>query len=85
MRTAKSDDTAMHTVAAELEALLPELEYSRETHAQWRDCDQIHRDRNPSIGDSAFHDACVNTYDTRIATIKRAAAAMRALAAKNKY
>lgn len=72
---------ALKSLADDLEALLPELEFSRETHVLWRDCDQIHRDRNPSIGDAAFHEACVKDYDTRISTIKRAASAMREIAA----
>ena len=67
----------LEAFAAELDGLLPELEFARETHVQWRDCDQSWRDANPSIGDSAFHDGYVTIYDTRISTIKRAAAAMR--------
>ena len=42
-----------------LSALLPELEFSKETHRQWRDCEQIYRDQNPMIGDRAFHDTQV--------------------------
>ncbi len=60
------------SVVDRLKALLPELEYSRETHVQWRDCHQKYRDENPRIGDSAFHQGCVETYDERIAVIKEA-------------
>ena len=56
-----------------LKALLPGLEYSRETHVQWRDCDQRYRDENPSIGDAEFHQTCVDEYDERIRTINDAA------------
>jgi hypothetical protein len=59
-----------------LRALLPGLEFSRETHVQWRDCDQLWRDRNPSIGSSQFHDDCVKEYDERIATINDAIIAL---------
>lgn len=58
--------------ATGLEALLPGLEFSRETHVQWRDCDQSCRDKNPSIGDAAFHAGCVKEYDERINAIKAA-------------
>jgi hypothetical protein len=63
--------------AARLDALLPELEYSRETHVQWRDCDQKYRDTNPAIGSSEFHAQCVKHYDERIAAIKEAAQLLR--------
>lgn len=52
-----------------LSALLPELEFSKETHRQWRDCEQIYRDQNPMIGDPAFHDTQVELYEERIETI----------------
>ena len=61
-----------------LDALLPELEYSRETHVQWRDCPQHFRDRNPEIGDSDFHARAVADYDERIAAIKAASRELRA-------
>lgn len=67
-----------HKIAQRLSALLPELEYSRETHVQWRDCDQTHRDRNPKIGSSEFHAQCVTDYDERIAAIKEAVTALEA-------
>ena len=63
--------------AAGLEALLPGLEFSRETHVQWRDCDQSWRDKNPSIGDVKFHDECVREYDKRIKAIELAVDALR--------
>jgi len=66
--------------ADELEALLPDLEFSRTTHVQWRDCDQCWRDKNPSIGDAGFHDQCVRDYDLRISTIKKAVAVLRSAA-----
>lgn len=62
-----------------LAALLPGLEFSRQTHVEWRDCDQSWRDRNPSIGDSAFHDKCVKEYDERIASINEAIKALSAM------
>jgi len=65
------------TLAAELEALLPELEYSRQTHIEWRDCPQHCRDRNPEIGSAAFHADAVKQYDVRIETIRRAANHLR--------
>lgn len=55
-----------------LKKLLPELEFGRGTHIQWRDCPQIYREKNPDIGDIEFHQKCVDTYDERIATIKDA-------------
>lgn len=57
---------------ARLKNIIPELEYARETHVQWRDCHQKYRDENPSIGDSAFHKKYVEIYDERIAAIKEA-------------
>jgi hypothetical protein len=65
--------------ADRLEALLPELEYSRQTHVEWRDADDKFRLRNPAIGDSAFHASCIEDYDERIAAIKEAAALLRRL------
>jgi hypothetical protein len=65
--------------ADRLEALLPELEYSRQTHIEWRDCSQEYRDRNPQIGNAEFHDSCVKDYDERIAAITEAAALLRRL------
>ncbi|MGH8083909.1 MAG: hypothetical protein ACREPV_01355 [Lysobacter sp.] len=59
-----------------LRALLPELEFSRGTHVEWRDCDQKYRDQNPRIGDAAFHAQCVRDYDERIACIHEAIAAL---------
>lgn len=59
-------------VANRLQALLSELEYARQTHVEWRDCDQSYRDANPHIGDSAFHQNCVSIYDERIDAIKEA-------------
>ena len=53
-----------------LENLLPELNYAKETHRQWRDCDQEHRDKNPDIGDSDFHAKYVDIYDERISAIE---------------
>lgn len=70
-------------IAARLDALLPDLEYSRETHVQWRDCDQRYRDENPAIGDAEFHAKAVSWYDERIAAIKEAAAALSILALKS--
>lgn len=55
-----------------LRDLLPELEYARETHRQWRDCDQIHRDRNPQIGSAEFHAEIFEKYNERIAAINEA-------------
>lgn len=52
-----------------LEALLSDLEFSRETHRQWRDCDQSYRDQNPDIGDDQFHAQMMNVYDERISVI----------------
>lgn len=52
-----------------LKALLPNLEYSRETHVEWRDCHQKYRDENPRIGDAKFHQTCVDDYDERITAI----------------
>jgi len=66
--------------AEALEDLLPELEYARETHVQWRDCAQVFRDNNPQIGDSNFHAEMVVTYDKRISTIKEAATKLREVA-----
>lgn len=65
--------------AEELEGLLPELEYARETHVQWRDCQQKDRDANPDIGDADFHERMVRTYDVRIETIRKAASLLRRL------
>ena len=62
-----------------LEGLLPELQYSRETHVQWRDCDQSYRDRNPEIGEAEFHARAVQDYDNRICVIRDAIEHLRAL------
>lgn len=66
-----------YLISERLEALLPELEYSRETHVQWRDCEDKWRRANPQIGDKAFHAEMVRVYDERISTIKQAAEALR--------
>ena len=55
-----------------LKNLLPELNYAKETHRQWRDCDKKYRDKNPDIGDSEFHAKYVDIYDERISTIEEA-------------
>ena len=55
-----------------LENMLEGLEERRETHKQWRDCDQVYRDQNPSIGDSDFHAHCVEEYDEYIDTVQGA-------------
>ena len=55
-----------------LREMLPELEEGRETHRDWRDCDQVYRDRNPDIGDEHFHAQLVNLYDCRISMINAA-------------
>ena len=52
--------------------LLPDLEYSRQTHVIWRDCDQKYRDENPDIGDVDHHKQCIAEYDERITAIKEA-------------
>lgn len=67
---------------ADLLSLIPDLEYGKETHRQWRDCDQSRRDANPDIGDSAFHDSLVDIYNNRIATVKFAADQLSVLQAK---
>ena len=56
----------------ELTKLIPDMEHGRETHRQWRDCDQIHRDKEPSIGDKDFHTRLVTVYDNRIRVIQGA-------------
>lgn len=68
--------TVDHNIVDRLNALIPELEYSRETHIQWRDCDQRYRDENPDIGSAAFHDEQVKIYDERISAINEAIAAL---------
>lgn len=60
------------TIVDKLKNLLPELEYGRGTHVEWRDCDQRYRDENPSIGDKEFHNKLVKIYDNRISTVKEA-------------
>lgn len=32
-------DTELDALADELDGLLPELEFARQTHVEWRDCD----------------------------------------------
>jgi hypothetical protein len=64
-------------MADRLEKLLPELEYSRKTHVQWRDAPAHWHTENPDIGDPAYHASCIVDYDTRISTIKEAAALLR--------
>jgi len=59
-------------ICKNLESLIPELVYSQETHIVWRDCDQKHRDANPSIGDKDFHRDMVKTYQVRIDVIMSA-------------
>lgn len=59
-------------ICKELESLLPGLEYSRQTHVLWRDCEQKYRDENPEAGDKEHHIQCIEEYDQRIATIKDA-------------
>src|SRR5687767_1983019 len=63
-------------VVARLSALLPELEFSRETHVQWANASPQAYAANPSIGDSAFHTQRIADYDERIAAIKEAIAAL---------
>lgn len=58
--------------------LVPELEYGRETHVQWRDCDQKYRDAEPSIGTREFHADMVTKYDERIACVRAAIAYIEA-------
>lgn len=55
-----------------LKNLLPELNYAKETHRQWRDCDQKYRLKNPDIGDRDFHAKYVDIYDERISAIEEA-------------
>lgn len=62
------------TLTARMRELLPKLEYGRETHVQWRDCDQKYRDAEPSIGTREFHAEMVDEYDERIACFKAAIA-----------
>ena len=52
-----------------LNNLLPELEHGKETHRQWRDCDQKYRDENPDIGDKDFHTNLVKVYENRISCV----------------
>lgn len=66
----------MNDLQKRLKALIPGLEYSRETHRQWRDCDQKYRDENPAIGDPDFHQKCIDEYDERISAIKEAIGAL---------
>jgi hypothetical protein len=68
-----------------LEALadtVRQLEHHKQTHEQWRDCEQSHRDANPKIGDSAFHAECVEDYETMISAVKYAAEFARAAVPK---
>ena len=60
------------TLVMRLRGLLPSLEYSRETHVIWRDCDQKYRDEQPSVGDKHHHEMCIADYDDRIAVINDA-------------
>lgn len=69
----------MGDIVDRLNSLLPELNYNRETHRQWRDCEQKYRDRNPEIGDSKFHADCVKLYDERIESIKLAIIEIKSL------
>ena len=64
-----------------LKKLLPELNYAKETHRQWRDCDKKYRDENPDIGDSEFHAKYVDIYDERISAIEEAVTFLREQAA----
>jgi hypothetical protein len=69
-----------------LEALadtVRQLEHHKQTHEQWRDCEQSHRDANPKIGDSAFHAECVENYETMISAVKYAAEFARAAVPKD--
>jgi hypothetical protein len=59
-------------VVERLTALLPDLEYSRQTHVDWRDCESKYRVANPDIGDAEFHAQCVREYDERIGAIREA-------------
>lgn len=61
-----------------LRALLPELESGRNTHVEWRDCEQQWRDMNPHIGDPEFHAGCIRDYDERIACVHEAIAYVEA-------
>lgn len=65
--------------ADRLEALLPELEYSRQTHVEWRDCSIATRTSATKGIVAAYHDSCVKDYDERIAAIKEATALLRRL------
>jgi len=76
-------DTTTNALIERLEALLPELRYSQETHVLWRDCDQSKRDRNPEIGDPEFHDQCVKVYAERIEAITETMKVLRTLSDEN--
>lgn len=65
-------DPSFADVVLELKALLPLLEYGRETHVQWAAADQKDLDANPRIGDRKFHSEMVEQYDMRIRGINRA-------------
>lgn len=64
-------------MADRLASLLPELEYSRGTHIQWRDAPKKWHEENPDIGDRDHHIECIGCYDNRIQTIKDAEKMLR--------
>ena len=64
------NEDSIDRIVMRLKNLLPELDYARETHRQWRDCDQKYRDKNPDIGESEFHAKYVDIYDERISAIE---------------
>lgn len=74
-----ADPVTPERLLLRLEALLPELAYSRQTHVEWRDCDQVHRDRNPEIGSAEIHAQYVRDYDERIGAIQEAIEFLRGL------
>jgi hypothetical protein len=65
-------DPRIPPLIEKLRALLPGLEHSRDTHVQWRDCDQHWRDLNPDIGTKEQHQMHIERYDARISAITEA-------------
>lgn len=81
--TMPADLPALPEVIAQLEAVLPEVEFGRGTHVTWRDWlrkDPENAKVNPHCGDADFHEKCIAEYDARLKAMRDAITCLRARA-----
>lgn len=63
-------DTELAALLKRADETITQLEYHRETHRQWAECDLSHNAANPQIGDNAWHAEVVKDYDRMLATVR---------------